>query len=97
FVLENVGGLLTKRFSTYVKSTILDPLRRNYAVSSFTLDAGDFGVPQKRRRVFLVGFRDPAAAATFVPPMPTHCHGRLTGTSLRKGLQLTMGAREALG
>ncbi|MDP4005163.1 DNA cytosine methyltransferase [Methylobacterium sp. NEAU K] len=97
FVCENVSGLLTKRFADYVQATILTPLRGEYTIKCFHLDAADFGVPQRRRRVFFVGFREREAAEKFVTPQPTHCAGHLTGSLSHLGLPRTMGAREALG
>jgi DNA (cytosine-5)-methyltransferase 1 len=56
FLLENVSGLLThddgKTFSTIIN--VLDDL--GYAVEYKILDASDFGVPQKRERIYIVGF-----------------------------------------
>ncbi|MFW6316035.1 MAG: DNA cytosine methyltransferase [Cyanobacteriota bacterium] len=56
FLLENVPGLLTndngKTFQIILKT--LDEL--NYDVRYATLDAGDFGLPQYRKRIYIVGF-----------------------------------------
>ena len=58
FVLENVTGLLihkTDGASTIdLMAEVLDEL--GYEVNIGQLNASDFGVPQTRRRVFLVGF-----------------------------------------
>jgi DNA (cytosine-5)-methyltransferase 1 len=58
FVLENVTGLLihkTDGDSTIdLMAEVLSDL--GYEVNIGTLNASDFGVPQTRRRVFLVGF-----------------------------------------
>jgi DNA (cytosine-5)-methyltransferase 1 len=97
FVFENVLGLRTKRFADYIKNVLLRPLTGSYHVESFCLDAADFGLPQRRRRVFFVGFRDSSAAALFSPPCPTHCHGELSGRRRDWNLARTMGVREALG
>lgn len=93
FVCENVSGLATKKFEAYVQLTIFDALKRNYHVRMFTLEAADFGVPQRRKRVFFVGFSDKKAADRFCQPMPTHRSAMKDGSNLPK----TMGAREALG
>jgi DNA (cytosine-5)-methyltransferase 1 len=57
FLYENVPGLLStekhRRFLFHLRQQLLD----DYAVSLRVLNALDFGVPQDRRRVFLVGFR----------------------------------------
>lgn len=56
FLLENVVGLLTHDNGSTLK-TILEALRlEGYAVTYGVLDAQDFGLPQRRKRVYLVGF-----------------------------------------
>jgi len=56
FLLENVAGLLThddgKTFSTIIN--VLNDL--GYAIEYKVLDASDYGVPQKRERIYIVGF-----------------------------------------
>jgi DNA (cytosine-5)-methyltransferase 1 len=95
FVLENVSGLLTKRFESYVRRAILEPLETAYSIASFDLDAADFGVPQRRRRVFFIGFRTQRTAVRFRPPAATHAF--MSAADASSGLVRTMGAREALG
>lgn len=92
FVCENVGGLRTKRFESYVRETILQPLEKQYRITSFILDAADYGVPQRRRRIFFVGFRTNDYFERFVPPSPTHIAGE--GLNF---LPRASGARQALG
>lgn len=72
FIAENVVGLLDKKFESFVRETILDPLSDQYVIFKFKLAAHDFGVPQARRRVFFVGFRAARDAARFHEPQPTH-------------------------
>lgn len=91
FVCENVSGLAAKKFEAYLEQTIFKPLAGKYHVTKFTLDAADFGVPQRRKRIFFVGFADKKAAAAFQKPLATHA---FRGPDT---LQRTMGAREALG
>lgn len=56
FLLENVKGLLTNDNGNTFK-TIMDSLKTlNYSVFSEVLDAQDFGLPQRRERVIIVGF-----------------------------------------
>ncbi len=93
FVAENVPGLATKKFRLYVEKTILLPLSGLYTVRMFTLEAANFGIPQRRRRVWFVGFRDQADADNFTPPWPTH----LAEYDEEYDLPRTMGARKALG
>ena len=92
FVAENVPGLLNVKFDRYVKDHILRPLEGTYEVARFRLRAADFGVPQARNRVILVGFKSGASAASFSVPEPTHS----TADDLFAAHR-TPGARAALG
>lgn len=58
FFLENVPGLISHDKGRTLK-TILDVLRYDlkYDVDYCVLDAADFGVPQHRKRIYIVGFR----------------------------------------
>jgi len=56
FLLENVSGLITHDKGRTL-STILDTLTElGYQVEYKVLDASDYGVPQKRTRIYIVGF-----------------------------------------
>lgn len=64
FVFENVPGLVSEQNYDYFRR-ILQNLRApdpggglRYGVTAGILNAADFGVPQIRRRVFFLGFRD---------------------------------------
>lgn len=93
FVCENVSGLASRKFASYLRRTIFDPLGVKYQIRMFTLEAGWFGIPQRRKRVFIVGFIDKKSAARFREPSPTHDSDTLQFGNLPR----TMGAREALG
>jgi DNA (cytosine-5)-methyltransferase 1 len=56
FVIENVLGFLSQKFAGY-REGILHDLSRHYDLATFVLSAKDFGVPQDRRRAFIVGWR----------------------------------------
>jgi len=69
FICENVAGLETGVTAPYFRALLKvfrDELR--YDVRYRVLDAADFGVPQHRRRLFMVGTR----GAAFEWPTPTH-------------------------
>jgi DNA (cytosine-5)-methyltransferase 1 len=75
FVLENVQGLAFKGKDDGLQY-LVDGIARinheagtNYSVAWRVLNAAEYGVPQLRQRVFLVGSRD---GRTFSFPEPTH-------------------------
>jgi DNA (cytosine-5)-methyltransferase 1 len=85
FLLENVPGLAYSGKSDgleYLRSEI-DAINRRrrtkYRLSVACLNAADFGVPQIRQRVFVVGSRD---GSQFEFPEPTHEEPRDGTTSL---------------
>jgi DNA (cytosine-5)-methyltransferase 1 len=57
FILENVPGLLTSNEGRDFAVVLGQMADLGYLVSWRTLDAQYFGVPQRRRRVFIVGSR----------------------------------------
>lgn len=72
FVFENVVGLLSARDAKGER--VIDLLKEQfasagYAISSAVLNAADYGVPQRRRRVIIVGVK---GDVPFVFPEPTH-------------------------
>lgn len=103
FVAENVLGILNPKFEKFVQTYILDKLK-NYTISKFEMNASDYGVPQIRRRVFFVGFRNPDDFKKFRAPQATHNASHFNTASQRKTIPLfestlpkTMGVRAALG
>ncbi len=72
FILENVKGLMSHDKGRTI-STILEVLRTDlgYTVPPpKVLNASDFGVPQRRQRVIIVGFREDLDASVFNYPAP---------------------------
>jgi DNA (cytosine-5)-methyltransferase 1 len=71
FLIENVAGITRQKFAAYF-GQILDTLSAAGYVVSYTLvNAADYGVPQVRRRAFVVGFREDLDLL-WAPPTPTH-------------------------
>ena len=66
-LLENVPGLLSHdKGRTF--TAILDTLSQlRYHVEFQVLNSKDFGVPQSRRRVYIVGYLDPRCAGKILP------------------------------
>lgn len=77
FVAENVEGLVNMA-DGLILETIKDDFREcGYTVDHFLLHAADYGVPQIRKRVFIVGVRSDIKTA-FIPPIPTHANQWMT-------------------
>jgi len=82
FLLENVRGLAYQGKDEGLRLLLrgIGEVNRQagtrYEVSWATLNAADYGVPQMRERVFLIGSRD---GARFVFPEPTHDSGETEG------------------
>lgn len=74
FLMENVPGILWKRHQTYLDEFYSEGKKTGYRVlPPVVLDARDFGIPQRRKRVFVLGVRDDITdKAIDWPPSPTH-------------------------
>jgi DNA (cytosine-5)-methyltransferase 1 len=75
-LFENVRGLLTARGPDGVPGTALHLIRAQlwnagFQTSVTLLNAADFGVPQRRVRLFVVGYRTGDA-----PPFPVETHAK---------------------
>jgi DNA (cytosine-5)-methyltransferase 1 len=92
FLIENVPGSLSSQYWQFHKA--VEMLSSSYSVSPSTvLAAEDFGVPQKRRRVFTVGVRkDVGRTAT----LPSASHLARRDGDLDLGLPTTPTVAEAL-
>ncbi len=68
FVMENVPGILDPRYAPILESVLRTASRLGYHVDHpfWLLNAADFGVPQRRRRTFVVG----SLAGMLRPMMP---------------------------
>lgn len=75
FLMENVPGMLWPRHKSYVEEFYRQARDSGYVVyQPEKLDARDYGVHQRRQRVFILGIREDVAVDGFEwPPAPTHC------------------------
>lgn len=100
FLLENVHGLAfsgkDEGLQLLLKgiADINAEKRTNYSVAVKKLNAAEYGVPQLRERVFLIGFRD---GRKFTFPEPTHAASRSEGDLLSAGLEPYHTAWDAIG
>jgi len=63
FILENVPGLLSSNQGADMAVVLEALVERGYRIAYRVLDAQHFGVPQRRRRVFIVGCLGDTGAA----------------------------------
>jgi DNA (cytosine-5)-methyltransferase 1 len=76
FLVENVPGMLWERHNDFLQRFYDEGAKAKYHLfQPVTLDARDFGVPQRRKRVFILGVRDHEVVKDFQwPPAKTHSH-----------------------
>lgn len=77
FVAENVKGLLSANNGQAIKQIIKDFKKVGYHVHWKLINFADYGVPQKRERVIIVGIRKDLDG-NFKFPMPTHRDQHIT-------------------
>lgn len=72
YFLENVRGLLNHQSGEKRTIQIIEDNLRDlgYSFNIFKVKASDFGVPQHRPRLFIIGFRDDAKNAIFLENLP---------------------------
>jgi len=79
FIMENVSGIQGKRGKTILADLIIEMESIGYNVHKKLLNAEDYGVPQRRRRIFLVGERiDIGSTYMYPKPMAEKCTVRDT-------------------
>jgi DNA (cytosine-5)-methyltransferase 1 len=79
FIAENVKGMLVLRNGEIFNGIKKEFEKQGYIVKHKLVNAADFGVPQKRERVFIVGIRKDVAF-DFVFPEPTHSENASSGS-----------------
>ncbi|MDR2660094.1 MAG: DNA cytosine methyltransferase [Spirochaetaceae bacterium] len=75
FIAENVKGLLLKTNAASLQKVLEDFNSLGYHVTYRLYHAADYGVPQTRERVFIVGTREDTRQ--FIPPAPV-CEKHIT-------------------
>ena len=67
-VFENVTGMATTEGGRFIDEVLLSFDKAGYETSMFTLNAVQFGIPQKRSRLFIVASRE---GINIAPPTPS--------------------------
>lgn len=73
FLLENVKGLVNHDKGRTFKIIQEELLKSGYTIFSSVLNSADYGVPQQRERIYIVGFRDDLGVDQFL--FPRHLDG----------------------
>lgn len=75
FLMENVEGLLTSNDGEYIRETIKALVKLGYSLRLEKVYSQEYGVPQRRKRVIIIGNR---LGVDFLFPNPTtHSHGKI--------------------
>lgn len=82
FVAENVSGLKQLSSGTFLNEQLAAYGKAGYSVSYQVLNAKDYGVPQSRKRLFIVGVRKDLNQS-FEFPAATHGKGTKTSGPLK--------------
>lgn len=83
FVFENVVGILSMDSGKLFRQIRAEFEELGYTVKKDILDAVNFGVPQHRERVILVGFK---GVNDYIYPTPTHGEGLKAYVTLKDAL-----------
>jgi len=104
YFLENVRGLLNHKSGSKKTLDIIEArLRRlGYSFQIFSIRASDFGVPQHRPRLFIIGFRDSKSHERFMEALPKPVKLKTTMSDIlggkverEVGLTLRLGGRRS--
>ena len=76
FIAENVKGIMSANKGQAFPMIISEFKDAGYSVTFKLLNASDYGVPQKRERVIIVGFRDKEDYDKFRYPSPINVEDR---------------------
>lgn len=85
FVAENVKGLLLSYNRKSLEKVLSDFKELGYAVSHQLYNASDYGVPQTRERVFIVGCSQ--GVGPFLPPFPETISRPITAKDALRDLE----------
>ena len=81
FVMENVSGLENRTHWPYLREVLTTMRGCGYTIDHQILNAADFGVPQIRNRLFVVGTTTEQATAGRSRHTPTHRAPRMGACS----------------
>ncbi|GFH40269.1 DNA cytosine methyltransferase [Lactococcus insecticola] len=99
FIAENVKGMMTLGKGEVLKQIIEDFASAGYTVTAHLVNARDYGVPQSRERVFLVGVHKKKIEAKygFKYDLPTPTHGDPSKMNIFKDMKPWVTLGDAIG
>ncbi|MDM7545814.1 DNA (cytosine-5-)-methyltransferase [Lactococcus lactis] len=99
FVAENVKGMMTLGKGEVLKQIVEDFASAGYTVTPHLVNARDYGVPQSRERVFLIGVHKEKIEKKygFHYELPTPTHGDPNEINLLENKLPWMTLKEAIG
>jgi len=71
FLLENVPGINGRRGKKIIEDALTYAEKHGYHIHKKTLNAQDYGVPQRRKRVIIVGEKKSSSSLKFSYPTPS--------------------------
>lgn len=83
FIFENVKGLTDPRNADAIKYIMSRIKEAGYYADKYILNAYDYGVPQTRVRIYIIGFREEVYHQRF--RLPEMCPGKLSLTDIISG------------
>ena len=90
FLMENVPGMLWPRHRKYVNRFYREAKKADYVVAEpILLEAADFGVPQRRKRVFVLGVRKDVKLDLCWPPSGLYSENPDSSSELEKWRKAT--------
>lgn len=90
FIAENVGGLRSADQGAALARIIheLEAVRPGYNVVAHYFKFEEYGLPQCRHRIILVGFKN-SLKKTFLPPAPTHIGSLVSAGEAISGIDIS--------
>lgn len=85
FIAENVKGMMTLGKGEVLNQIIQDFESADYKVKTKLVNARDYGVPQLRERVFIVGIRNDFDFE-YNFPLPTHGEGKIPYVTIKEAI-----------
>lgn len=85
FVVENVSGMLRRNYEHLLKDQFKVFSECGYKVRAKVLNAADFGVPQERKRIFIVGIKNDFGIE-YSFPNSTHGNGLKPYVTIRDAI-----------